>query len=114
MSNLDIVVPEEFVGVQTVKIAKGPDGSRDFVQGQGADFVPSKTGPGDVHFVDENFEGEALTFDNVNDAGRMAIVNAAQAVVNNGARLTHRAVLEALRSRASSVSSKDSSDSATL
>lgn len=96
MGNLDIAIPEKYAGTETVRLAKGPDGPRDFVPGRGADYVPSKTGPGDVDFVDEQFKGETITFDNVNAEGKLALRNAAQAVVNDGKALTHRAVLEAL------------------
>ena len=60
MGHLDIVLPEEFTGKETVHLAKGPDGPRDFVPGRGADYVPSRTGPGDVDFVDEQFQDRAI------------------------------------------------------
>lgn len=104
MGNLDIVLPKGYTGKETVRLAKVPDGPRDYVASRGADYVPTKTGPGDVHFVDDKFQGESLVFDGVNDQGRMALLNAAQGVVNSGQALTYRAVLDALRSSSDSES----------
>lgn len=97
MANLDIGVPERYVGKETVRIGKGPDGPRNFVQGQGADLVPTESGPGNVDFVDDDFKGEALTLDGVNAEGRLALRNVVQGIVLSGQELTYRAVMEALQ-----------------
>jgi len=99
MSTPDVVVPEAYAGSETVRIAKGPDGPRDYVPGRGADYVPSRTGPGDVYFVDEKFAGEALTFAGLNAEGKSSLLVAAQQLVMAGQKLTHENVLQALVER---------------
>ncbi|MEK7085901.1 MAG: hypothetical protein AAB953_02710 [Patescibacteria group bacterium] len=98
MDHLDLyaVVPDKFTGSKIVRVAQGPGGPRDYVQGRGADMVPSKTGPGDVFIAPDDFQGDALTFTNVNEAGKSAILRASQQIVADGLDLTHRNVLEAL------------------
>ncbi len=103
MGNLDIVVPEKFAGSNTVHVAQGTSGPRDYVQGSGADMVPSKTGPGDIYIVPDNTDGAALTFTGVNEEGKQAILEVSRQIVGDDQELTHRSILQALAAKASEV-----------
>jgi hypothetical protein len=93
MSGLNISVPETFAGDETVHV-KAQNVPTEFVQGRGADLVPSRVTQG-VASVDSAETG-SIAFYGVNNVGRAAILEAAKGIVEAGQDLTRAAIAEKL------------------
>lgn len=93
---MDNAIPARFMGTEVARVVQGPSGPRDYVEGTGADMVPTKTGTGDVTLTTDADDASAIVFEGVNALGQRAILTVARSLVNDRQELTRENILDAL------------------